>query len=198
MKELVLATANDHKVRELKQLLEGKDWEILSLRDFPGVILPPEDGATFEANAIIKAQAVQKATGKIVMADDSGLEVDCLGGAPGIFSARFAGENKDSAANNAKLLALLSGVEDEGRGAGFTCVIALAFPDGRLRTSKGRCPGRIACQAAGKGGFGYDPIFYLPEYDCTMAQLSAEEKNSISHRSRALAGILPVLETELA
>lgn len=197
MKELVLATANDHKVRELKQLLDGKGWEILSLRDFPDVVLPPEDGATFEANAVIKAQAVQKATGKTAMADDSGLEVDYLGGAPGIFSARFAGENKDSAANNAKLLSLLAGVGEERRGAAFTCVIALAFPDGRLHTSVGHCPGRIAFQAAGEGGFGYDPIFYLPEYDRSMAQLSSEEKNSISHRSRALAGILPILAAEL-
>jgi len=198
MKELVLATANDHKVEELRQLLADKGWMILSLRDFPDVVLPPEEGDTFEENAIIKAQAVQKATGKMAMADDSGLEVDYLGGAPGIFSARFAGENKDSASNNTKLLALLAGVEDERRQANFTCAIALAFPDGRLQVREGCCSGRIAHEPVGEGGFGYDPIFYLPEYNCTMAQLSAKEKNLISHRSRALAGILPILEAELA
>lgn len=184
---LVLATRNEGKVREIREVLSGLDVELLTLSDLPEV---HEDGATFSENAKKKALKVAELTGLPALADDSGLEVDALGGSPGVRSARFAG---DDDANNRKLLELLKGVPPERRTARFRCVLALAFPDGRAYTVEGTCEGRIAEEPAGEGGFGYDPIFLVPERGLTFAQMTREEKNSISHRGRALRKLREVL-----
>lgn len=194
-KKLILATNNLHKVEEFRQMFEQTPLsgvEILSLKDFPGFEAPAEDGDSFEANAAIKARAAA-ALGFTALADDSGLCVDALDGAPGIYSARFAGEGKNSADNNRKLLELLADVSRGRRQAAFHAVIVIATPDGRLYQAEGECPGEIAFTPDGGGGFGYDPIFYLPEFGCTMAALGSDEKNRISHRGRALQQALPIL-----
>lgn len=191
--KLVLATRNQGKVREMSELLGPQGIEIISLAEFPELGDVEEDGDTFRENAIKKASAVCEQTGLMALADDSGLEVDALDGAPGVHSARFAGEPKDDAANNRKLLDLLSGVPPEQRTARFRCVIAIAVPDGWAYTADGTCEGVIAEEPRGSGGFGYDPLFYLPEYGKTFAELDLETKNKISHRGRALAGALDIL-----
>ncbi len=182
---LVLATRNAHKVREIGQVL-GPGFRLRSLADFPEVPEAPEEGETFEANAVQKAAFAARALGVPAMADDSGLEVDALQGAPGVRSARFAGERATSAENNAKLLRLLKGVQEAQRSARFRCVIALALPDGTARTAEGACAGRIAEAPRGTGGFGYDPLFIPDGYDRTFAELGEEVKNRISHRAHAL------------
>jgi XTP/dITP diphosphohydrolase len=182
---LILATRNLHKVREIGQIL-GDGVVLRSLADFPEVPEVPEEGETFEANAIQKAAFAARALGLPALADDSGLEVDALHGAPGARSARFAGERATYEENNAKLLGLLKGVPEAGRTARFRCVIALARPDGTARAAEGACEGRIAEAPAGTGGFGYDPLFIPAGYDRTFAELGEEVKNRISHRSRAL------------
>ncbi len=185
--KLLLATSNRHKVEEIKYILADTDFIIYTLHDFPEIILPPEDGATFEANASIKALAAAKATGLLTLADDSGLEVDYLSGAPGVYSARFAGEEKNDVANNAKLLRLLEGVPRQGRTARFRCAIAIALPGGGVKVCNGCCEGIIGEKPVGEGGFGYDSLLYLPQLDKTVAQLSMAEKNTLSHRAKALA-----------
>jgi XTP/dITP diphosphohydrolase len=182
---LVLATRNAHKVREIGQVL-GDGVILRSLADFPDVGKIPEDGETFEANAVQKAVFVALALGLPALADDSGLEVDALAGAPGVRSARFAGEKATDGENNAKLLGLMAGVPEEKRTGRFRCVIAVAWPDGMARTAEGACEGRIAEAPRGKGGFGYDPLFVPDGHDRTFAELEAEVKNGISHRGRAL------------
>jgi len=184
--KLLLATSNLHKVEEIRALLADTNFSIYTLRDFPSLVLPPEDGETFQANAAIKAEAAANATGLLTLADDSGLEVDCLGGAPGVYSARFSGEEKNDAANNAKLLQLLQGVPQEQRRARFRCSIAIKPPDGSTMICNGCCEGLIGETLVGEGGFGYDPLLYLPELGKTVAQLSMEEKNNLSHRAKAL------------
>ena len=148
-----------------------------------------EDGKTFEENAVIKAKAICEMTGEIVLADDSGLEVDYLNKEPGVYSARYMGENTSYRIKNASLIQRLEGVPDEKRTARFVCVIAAAFPDGTVKTVRGTMEGRIGYREEGENGFGYDPIFYLPEYGCSSAVLSMEEKNKISHRGKALRAI---------
>jgi len=192
--KIVLATGNQGKVRELKDILSDLDVEILSLQDFPEIGEIIEDGATFEENAVKKAKAVCEATGLTAVADDSGLEVDYLDGAPGIYSARFAGESKNDLDNNLKLLSMLEDVPDEKRTARFRCVIAISTPCGELYTAEGACDGVIGREMKGNKGFGYDPLFYLPEYGQTFAELPPEIKNKISHRGRALAKAKAVLE----
>ncbi len=186
--KIVIATGNRHKVEELSRLLipeDGGEYTFISMKDagFGGSIV--EDADTFEGNALIKAKAVCEATGLVAVADDSGLCVDALDGAPGIFSARFAGEPCDDAKNNAKLLEELKDVPFEKRTARFCCVIAAAFPDGRTVTACGDCPGVIAFERKGDGDFGYDPIFYYPPFGKTFAEMTSDEKNSISHRGAA-------------
>jgi len=179
---LVLATANPGKVRELRELVEA--WGLLdvqSLQDFPDVFLPEEDGATYAENALLKARAVATATRLPALADDSGLEVDALSGAPGVRSARFA---PTDAARIARLLDALRGAGD--RRARFRCVVALAWPDGRTVCAEGVCTGRIAERADGGGGFGYDPIFVADELGRTFAAATGEEKARVSHRARAV------------
>ena len=185
MKELVLASGNKGKLAEFQRLLEGLDVQIHSMKEYPEIGEIVEDGSTFAENALIKARAVCKATGKPAMADDSGLAVDALNGAPGIYSARFAGEQRSDADNNAKVLQLLEGVEDSKRTARFFCVIAIVLPDGREYTAEGTCEGTILHALRGEGGFGYDPLFYVESLDKTFAELTMEEKNRISHRGNA-------------
>lgn len=183
--EIVLASGNKGKIAEFQRLLDGMDIIVRPMNDFPQIGEIIEDGETFAENALIKARTVAQATGRAALADDSGLMVDFLDGAPGIYSARFAGEQGNDAANNAKLLDLLKDVPEEKRTGQFFCAIALVLPDGREYTVEGICPGRILTELRGAGGFGYDPLFYVEEYQKTFAELSMEEKNSISHRGRA-------------
>ncbi len=184
--KLVLASRNPGKLRELKALLEPLDIEVVSLEEYPGIPEVVEDGLTFTENAVKKARAVAAATGQVALADDSGLEVDYLNGAPGVFSARFAGEDRDDRANNEKLLHLLAGVPWEKRTARFRCVVAVAFPGGAVYTAEGVCEGMIADEPRGEKGFGYDPLFFVPAFGKTFAQLEPAEKNKISHRAKAL------------
>jgi XTP/dITP diphosphohydrolase len=189
---LVLATGNAGKQREIQQML-GDAFDVKTLKDIPDVPEIIEDGDTFVANAIKKARTVCNHTGLPTLGDDSGLEVDILNGAPGIFSARFAGVNATDEANNRKLLNALRGVSDDQLGAQFHCVMALALPDGRTETSEGIWRGRIVRNPRGSNGFGYDPLFFVPSHTCTSAELSTPEKNTLSHRGRALRNMLPRL-----
>lgn len=193
--EIVLATRNKKKLEELKRITVGLPITILSLTDFPGCPEVVEDQDSFEGNARKKAIEVCRYTGKPSLADDSGLEVHALGGAPGVFSARYAGASGkgSDAKNNEKLLAELSQVPDEKRGAQFVCCIALAFPDGVIKTFLGTVQGRIARELRGQDGFGYDPLF-LPEGQIkTFAELSGAEKDLLSHRGKALRGLAEFL-----
>lgn len=183
--ELVLASGNQGKLAEYQRLLEGLEIQVHSMKEYPEIGEIEEDGSTFAENALIKARAVCQAMGKAAMADDSGLMVDALNGAPGIFSARFAGPQRCDADNNAKLLRLMESVSDENRTARFFCAIAIVLPDGREYVAEGTCEGTILRDMQGEGGFGYDPLFYVAEMGKTFAQLSMEEKNRISHRGRA-------------
>ena len=186
MKRLIFATGNQDKMREIREILAGDDVEVLSLKDLDLDVDIVEDGSTFEENAASKAKTICKMTGEIVLADDSGLEIDYLNKEPGIYSARYMGEHTSYVEKNANLIGRLEGVPDEKRTARFVCAIAAAFPDGSVRIVRGTMEGRIGYEAKGENGFGYDPIFYLPEYGCTSAELSREEKNRISHRGKAL------------
>jgi len=181
---LVIATRNPHKLSEIRALFLAPGLHIFSAFDFPDIPDVVEDGATLEENAMKKARALADGTGYWALADDTGLEVAALDGAPGVYSARYAGEPVDYAANNAKLLRALRDAGD--RSAVFRTVIAFAHPDGTTHSVEGCCPGRIADAPRGEHGFGYDPLFIPEGYDQTFAELSAEEKNSISHRGRAL------------
>lgn len=192
--KVLLATRNAHKVRELSRMLEGLPIEVVGLDAFPAIGETVEDGRTLEDNARKKALEAS-ASGLWSLADDTGLEVAALGGEPGVRSARYAGERCDFAANNRKLLAALAGVPPERRGATFRCVIALCSPQGKTTLREGRLEGRIAEGPSGAGGFGYDPVFFVPSLGRTLAELSEEEKNRVSHRGRALAAMRPELET---
>ncbi|GMR04525.1 MAG: XTP/dITP diphosphatase [Thermodesulfobacteriota bacterium] len=183
--KLVLATKNRNKVRELKALLEGLDVEVLTLDDFPNLIPPPEDGGTFKENALIKARWAASETGLPALADDSGLEVDFLGGRPGVFSARYAGPDADDRKNYLKLLEEMRGVEEGMRKARFKCVLAFVTPEGEEHLFCGTLEGSIAERPSGNEGFGYDPVFLVGESKKTAAELTPAEKNAISHRSRA-------------
>ncbi len=182
--QIVIATRNPHKLQELREILGGPGLEWRSAIDFPDLPDVEEDGETFEANAVKKAEALSRATGTWALADDSGLEVDALGGAPGVRSARYAGEPADYAANNARLLRDLAGASD--RRARFRCVLALAGPGFRTATVEGSCEGHIAEAPRGAMGFGYDPLFVPDGHTATFAELPPEAKHRISHRGRAL------------
>ena len=192
-KRIIFATGNEGKMKEIKEILGDLGDEILSMKEAGVDVDIVEDGETFEENAVIKATTVMKATGSIVLADDSGLEVDYLNKEPGVMSARYMGENTSYRIKNQIIIDRLDGVPDEKRTARFVCVIAAAFPDGRVETRRGTIEGRIAYEPAGENGFGYDPIFYYPEKKMTTAQLSPEEKNKVSHRGKALRLIKEVL-----
>ncbi|MEL7563924.1 MAG: XTP/dITP diphosphatase [Dehalobacterium sp.] len=198
MKKIILATGNQGKLNEFCSLTSGYPWTVLSLRDFPHLPLVEETGTTFRENARLKAVSAAQKTGLIVLADDSGLEVDYLGGMPGVYSARFAGEEGNDQKNNEKLLAMLEGVPESLRTARFCCTIAVAHPLGQVEYCEGFCEGQILTESLGTNGFGYDPIFFLPEFGKAMAQLTMKEKNFISHRGKAFKRVLPILEEILA
>jgi XTP/dITP diphosphohydrolase len=195
--QVLLATGNKGKVKELEELLNEEDIQILSLRDFPQIPDIEETGETFAENALIKARAAAAASNMVTLADDSGLEVDALEGRPGVLSARYAGEPKDDERNTHKLLAELQGVPDEKRAARFRCCLAIVKPGGKEILTDGTVEGRILHSKQGTGGFGYDPVFYLPEMGRTMAELSLEEKNRISHRAQAFRKSVPILKALL-
>jgi XTP/dITP diphosphohydrolase len=186
MMRLLVATRNPGKVREYEHLLDGCGYDIVSLQNYPEIDVE-ETGSSFEENARLKATQCARATGLFTLADDSGLEVDALDGAPGVYSARYAGVGASDAQRTHKLLAALCHVPAGKRGARFRCVIALAWPDGRCESFEGKCEGEIAFEPRGSFGFGFDPVFYMPERGQTMAELPAEVKNQISHRARAMA-----------
>jgi XTP/dITP diphosphohydrolase len=197
MLKLLVATGNRGKLTEIRQLLKGCAIEIVGLDQFDSPPEVIEDGDTFTANAIKKATQMAAFSGLLTLADDSGLAVDALGGEPGVYSARYAGEQGDDAANNAKLLVHMADVVDEKRQAAFHCVMALAWPDGRCQTFDGQISGMLMRAERGTGGFGYDPLFMVPEYGQTTAELSMDIKNRISHRGQALRKVVPLLK-ELA
>lgn len=190
--KLIIASNNAHKLVEIKAILGGVFEEILSMGEAGIRHETVEDGATFMENARKKAREIMELSGCCALADDSGLCVDALGGAPGIYSARFAGAHGDDKANNRLLLEKLRGVED--RGASFVCAMVLARPDGSFVEAEGRLRGQIGFEETGENGFGYDPLFYVPQLGCTTAQLPPEEKNRISHRFRALQALLEKLD----
>ncbi len=194
MPEILLATNNAGKVLEIRQVSAHLDWDWRGLGDFRGLPEAVEDGATFAENAGRKALHYAAATGLPTLADDSGLEVDCLDGAPGVYSARYAGDPRSDEANNRKLIAALTGVPTGLRVARFRCAMAFARPGKVLVESKGAVEGSIVDEPRGNNGFGYDPHFLLPNRGKTMAELPREEKNALSHRGQALRAILPKIE----
>jgi XTP/dITP diphosphohydrolase len=192
--KLVLATKNSGKVIEFRRILidlGATHLEVVGLDEFPEIGEIEETGSTFEENSLLKARTICKLTGLPAIADDSGICVDALGGAPGLYSARYSGQG--DAANNEKLLAALANVPDERRGAYFICVAAYVRPDGFERVEEGRFYGRILHQSVGSGGFGYDPLFQPEGLNCSSAELSAEEKDAISHRGKAMRAIAPYI-----
>jgi XTP/dITP diphosphohydrolase len=191
--DLIVATRNKGKVREIRKVLRGLGFRIYSLNDFQGAPRIKEDGVTFADNALKKARFFSEYFRKLTIADDSGLEVDWLKGLPGVFSARYAGEGATDQENNRKLLKEMQGAPPSKRGARFKCVIAIVSSDGRKGLAEGSCRGRIGLKGTGRGGFGYDPFFFLPRYGKTMAQLSLEEKNKISHRGKALRKLRKII-----
>lgn len=193
-KRIIFATGNAGKMKEIRMILADLGIPVVSMKEAGITADIEENGTTFEENAIIKAKTIMEMTGEIVMADDSGLEIDYLDGAPGIYSARFMGEDTSYDIKNRALIEKLDGVPDEKRTARFACSIACALPDGRILTSYGAMEGQIGYEIKGKNGFGYDPIFYLPEYGCSSAEISPEQKNELSHRGKALRSMKEKLQ----
>ena len=184
--DILMATGNKNKVKEIQEMLQGTGINVITMKEAGINVEIVEDGTTFEENARKKAETVGDASGKIVIADDSGLEIDYLGGEPGIYSARYMGEDTSYDIKNAELIRRLDGVPDAERTARFVCAFAIAYPDKETVIYRGEFEGIIAREPAGENGFGYDPILYLPDRGCTSAELSPEEKNKISHRGKAL------------
>ena len=195
MKEIVLATRNEKKIEELKRITKDIGIELLTLNEFPGCPDVAEDGTTFEENAVKKARAVAAYTGKTALADDSGLEVFALHGAPGVLSARFAGKDADDRKNVEKLLTEMRSVPMDKRGARFVCCIALALTDGSIQTFYGYAEGTIGAEPKGLQGFGYDPVFYPKGHRRTFAEMSDDEKDAMSHRGEALREVHEFLRT---
>lgn len=193
-KRIIFATGNAGKMKEIRMILANLGIPVVSMKEAGITADIEENGTSFEENAIIKAKTIMEMTGEIVMADDSGLEIDYLDGAPGIYSARFMGEDTSYDIKNRALIAKLDGVPDEKRTARFACSIACALPDGRILTSYGAMEGQIGYEIKGENGFGYDPIFYLPEYGCSSAEISPEQKNELSHRGKALRSMKEKLQ----
>ena len=194
MKKIIFATGNQNKMKEIREILADMDVEVVSMKEAGIHADIVEDGNSFEENAEIKAKTICEMTGEITLADDSGLEIDYLNKEPGIYSARYMGEDTSYRIKNGNLIQRLEGVPDEKRTARFVCAVAAAFPDGTVKSGRETMEGRIGYEEKGENGFGYDPIFYLPEYGCTSAELSMEEKNKISHRGKALRAIRDVLK----
>ena len=192
MKSIILASNNKDKVKEVKEILNG--YDIISMKEAGIDVDIEENGTTFEENALIKARAIMKLTGQITMADDSGLEIDYLNKAPGVYSARFMGHDTSYDIKNKALIQKLEGVKGSDRSGRFVCAIAVCFPDGREIVKRGTMEGLIAEEIKGDNGFGYDPIFYLDEYGCSSAAISPEQKNAISHRGKALRAMKELLK----
>ena len=193
--KIIFATGNENKMKEIRMILADLGMPILSMKEAGIDVDVVEDGTTFEENALIKAKAIAELTENcIVLADDSGLEIDYLNKEPGIYSARYAGVDTSYDIKNNLLLERLQGVPDEKRTARFVCAVAATFPDGSTEVVRGTIEGIIGYEIAGKNGFGYDPIFYLPEYGCTTAELSPEKKNELSHRGNALREMRKIME----
>jgi XTP/dITP diphosphohydrolase len=191
MPTILVATSNNHKLGEYAALLNMPDLHLVSLKDLGIAADAPEDGDTFTANALQKAHYYAQKSGMPTLADDSGIVVDALGGAPGVYSARYGTPDLDDAGRRRLLLANVNASGAVDRSARFVCVIAVVTPDGQELLSEGVCEGQIADEEAGEGGFGYDPIFWLPAHHCTIAQLRADQKNALSHRGKAVRGIAP-------
>ncbi|HOO28926.1 MAG TPA: RdgB/HAM1 family non-canonical purine NTP pyrophosphatase [Lachnospiraceae bacterium] len=185
-KTIVFATGNEGKLKEIRMVLADLDVTVLSMKEAGVCTEIEENGTSFEENAVIKARAVMKETGMLTLADDSGLEIDYLNKEPGIYSARYMGEDTPYSIKNRELIKRLDGVPDEKRTARFVCAIAAVYPDGTEETVRAVMEGRIGYEEKGTHGFGYDPVFYLPAYNCMSAELPLEEKNKISHRGKAL------------
>ena len=185
-KKLIFATTNEGKMKEIRMILADLGMEILSLKDMNINVDIEENGKTFEENAIIKAKAICEITGEMVLADDSGLEVDYMDKAPGVYSARYLGEDTPYSVKNQTIIDNLKDAKGEERSARFVCAIAAAFPDGRVLTTQATIEGYIGYEEKGTNGFGYDPLMYVPEYDMTTGQMEPEMKNKISHRGKAL------------
>jgi XTP/dITP diphosphohydrolase len=194
MPTILVATSNNHKLEEYAALLNLPALQLVSLRDLGIAADAPEDGDTFTANALQKAHYYAKKSGMPTLADDSGIVVDALGGAPGVYSARYGTPELDDSGRRRLLLANVNALGEVDRTARFVCVIAVVTPAGRELLSEGVCEGQIATAEAGEGGFGYDPIFWLPAHHCTIAQLSADQKNALSHRGKAVRGIAPRIQ----
>jgi hypothetical protein len=195
MDKIVFATTNEGKVKEIKEILKDFPIEVVSMKEMGITADIEENGTTFEENSLIKARALAKLTGLPALADDSGLEVDYLNGEPGIYSARYLGRDTDYDYKNNYIIDKLSGAKAEDRSARFVCVISLVLPDGREFVERGVVEGLIGYEQKGENGFGYDPIFYLPEYGKTSAELPPEEKNKISHRGKALTAMKKLIVT---
>ena len=192
--EIIVATKNQGKLREIRDVLKGLKLQIHGLCDFPNVPEIEEDGKSFIENALKKAQFYSNYFNKMTLTDDSGLEVDALNGSPGIYSARYAGDKASDQENRKKLLKEMEGVPVSKRGARFKCIIAMVSPEGQEAVVEGTCKGRIGFKEVGKRGFGYDPLFILPRYRKTMAQLTLEEKNRVSHRGKALRKLRKIIK----
>ena len=193
MNSIVVASTNAHKIKEIAAILKPYGWEVKSLLDFPNLQDVRETGATFEENAILKATTIAKVLNQPVLADDSGIEVDALNGMPGVLSARWAGSQKDDSANLNLLLSQLADVPTERRTARYVCVAAYATPAGETQTARGEWEGVVGFELAGSNGFGYDPIFYLPELGKSVAELSSAQKDEKSHRHRAFNALVPII-----
>ena len=196
IEKIIFATGNEGKMREVRMILGDLGIQVLSMKEAGVTAEADENGTTFEENAIIKAKEIMEKTGEIVLADDSGLEVDALGGEPGIYSARYMGYDTSYHIKNNSLIERLEGKTGEERSARFVCAIAACFPDGRVLTTRGTMEGQIGYEEKGENGFGYDPVFYLPEYQCYSAELPLEEKNKLSHRGKALRLMKEALQRE--
>ncbi|MFR6009794.1 MAG: XTP/dITP diphosphatase [Christensenellales bacterium] len=194
---IILATNNKSKVKEISEMMSGSDITFVSLADAGINVEVEETGTTFEENALLKAREICKLSGKPTISDDSGLEIDALDGAPGIYSSRFMGEDTSYDIKNNALIEKLENVADPDRTARFRCCMALVLPDGREFVTEGAMEGIIAREPKGINGFGYDPILFIPEYNRTSAELSSEEKNNISHRGEALRKMIEVIKKEL-
>lgn len=192
--KIVLATKNKGKIKEFKKVFSELGWEAVAISDIAYVKEPEETGKTFEENAINKAKYYSKAVSMPVLADDSGIIADVLKDRPGIYSARYAGVHGDDKANNSKLVDKLRLYKENERSGYYMCVVALVWPNGKVITAQGKCEGIIRDFEEGENGFGYDPLFYLPEKKCTMAQLTLEEKNKISHRGKAIKNLIEKLK----
>lgn len=195
--KIVFATGNENKMKEIRMILSDLGKPVISMKEADIQVEVEEDGVTFEENAMKKAMEIAKLTNCIVLADDSGLEIDILNKEPGVYSARYMGTETSYDIKNSCLIKRLQGVPDEQRTARFVCAVSAVYPDGTTDMVRGTMEGRIGYEIAGKNGFGYDPIFFLPEYECTSAELSPEQKNEISHRGKALRAMREKMEQKL-